>query len=147
MSKVTALYHIVFCTYNRNMTISEVNKESLYRFIWKILKDSNCHLFRIGGIANHVHMLINLSPSISLSDLMRKIKSLSSKWMKDCGEFPYFEKWAHEYFAATLSWEERGKVIEYIKSQPEHHKSMTLDNELDNLLHGEGLTLHPNDFK
>ncbi len=74
MSKVKALYHIVFCTKRRQMTISETHSEDVYRFIWNIIKESRSKLLRIGGIQNHIHLLIDLNPSIALSSLMRDIK-------------------------------------------------------------------------
>lgn len=73
MSKVKALYHIVFCTKRREMTIPLEHIDELYRFIWYEIKDQNCRLIRIGGIQNHLHLLIDLHPSMALSNLMRII--------------------------------------------------------------------------
>lgn len=75
MSKVNALYHIVFCTKSRKMTIPAAYAEDLYRFIWNMLRTKDCHRYRISGIENHIHMLINLNPKIALSSLIRDIKA------------------------------------------------------------------------
>ena len=146
MSKVSAIYHVVFCTYQRKMTIPSEECEHLYRFIWKTVQNKKCKLIRIGGIANHLHLLIWLNPQVALSDLMRQIKSESSKWLLADERFPLFEKWGHEYYAATLGYEDCDSVIEYIKSQPVHHADMEFSNEIRCLCSREGLSLHPDDF-
>ena len=138
MSKVTALYHIVFVTKNREMTISQPNEEKLYRFIWSVIKSSGSSLLRIGGIPNHIHILLNLNPTIALSTLVRDIKSRSSRWMKLSGDFPQFTSWASEYYASTISFEEKTAVIEYIKSQKKHHLGNSLDDEFGELMRGSG---------
>ena len=138
-SKVTALYHIVFVTKNREVTISQLNQEKLYRFIWSEIKSSGSSLLRIGGIPNHVHILLN--PSIALSTLVRDIKSRSSRWMKLSGDFPLFTSWAAEYYASTISFDEKTAVIEYIKSQKEHHLGKSLDEEFGELMRGQDLII------
>ena len=147
MSKVTALYHIVFATKNREMTISQLNQEKLYRFIWSEIKSSGSSLLRIGGIPNHVHILLNLNPSIALSTLVRDIKSRSSRWMKLSGDFPLFTSWAAEYYASTISFDEKTAVIEYIKNQKEHHFGKSLDEEFGELMRGAGFDYTPEDLR
>ena len=145
MSKVTALYHIVFVTKNREITISQLNQEKLYRFIWSEIKSSGSSLLRIGGIPNHVHILLN--PSIALSTLVRDIKSRSSRWMKLSGDFPLFTSWAAEYYASTISFDEKTAVIEYIKNQKEHHLGKSLDEEFGELMRGAGFDYTSEDLR
>ncbi len=133
MSKVKALYHIVFCTKRRQMTISETHSEDVYRFIWNIIKESRSKLLRIGGIQNHIHLLIDLNPSIALSSLMRDIKANSSAWMKGNSCFPYFDGWAKEFYACTVSPEHKDAVIDYINGQKYHHHGIPFDNEIKNM--------------
>ncbi len=147
MSKVAAYYHIVFCTKSREMTIPLDMREHLYRFIWSEIRKLNCSLSRIGGIQNHVHMLINLHPSASLSTLMQNIKSRSSGWMKSDARFPDFRGWAEDYFASSVSPEQKHSVIEYIKNQEQHHLGTGLDDEFCRLYNSAELSLHPNDLR
>lgn len=146
MSKVTSLYHIVFCAKQRRRTIPTGCLEDLYRFIWAETKEMNCSLLRIGGIENHVHMLINLNPKVCLSDFVARIKAKSSGWMRSDGRFVYWDGWAHEYFAATLSNSDKDRVIEYIKTQREHHYSNPLDQEFRSLYSYAGLEYHEKDL-
>ncbi len=147
MSKVTALYHIVFATKGRERTINKANADKLYRYIWSIITRNNCKLLRIGGMEDHLHILLLLHPAIALAALVRDIKSASSGWLVQSPDFPYFTAWASEYFAATLSWEDREKVIDYIKSQREHHLHLSQQEEFRRLVEQTGLIYHDNDFK
>ncbi len=70
------------------MTIFPEHEELLYKYIWGILKTRNCHLYRIGGIENHIHILFDLDPRYALMNVMRDIKRESSKWMKRFRIFP-----------------------------------------------------------
>ncbi len=141
MSKDSNHIHAVINTYHRRMTIDIAHAESLYRFIWSLLRDRDCHLYRIGGIENHVHMLFDLHPRHALMDVMRDIKRESSKWMKSSGLFPAFEGWGKEYFACSRSHEGLDTVIKYIKCQREHHygKGVTFEAEFRAMVEGESM--------
>ena len=146
MSKVKALYHIVFCTKSRCMTIPKTKLEDLYRFIWAEIRERKCKLIRIGGIGNHVHMLIDLNPTVALSELIKAIKAKSSGWLRSNPDFPDFESWASEYYACTLSPDDEPKVIEYIKGQYDHHTRKSFEEELQSLHGFAGLTIHNGDM-
>ena len=81
MSKVTALYHIVFCTRQRRMVIPKEYQKELYMFLYSEITKTKCKVLRIGGIANHVHILLNLHPEVALAKLMQTVKGGSSAWM------------------------------------------------------------------
>lgn len=140
MSKVSALYHIVFCTKKREMSIPEAYFTDLYTIIWSIVKKSGSRLIRIGGISNHLHLLVSLHPSVCLADLVRDIKSISAAWMKDDPRFRSFIGWAREYYAATISNDAVGNVVNYINNQKEHHAAHNLDDEFNRLYRWAGLT-------
>lgn len=141
MSNVNALYHIVFSTNQRRMTITDQYREDLYRFIWNIITERKCKLLRIGGIANHLHILLSLNPTVALSDLVREIKAKSSGWLRKDLRFPDFDGWGKEYFAATIAYNDRFSVIEYIKGQKEHHSVKSFREELISFLEAEGIDM------
>jgi len=146
MSKVTAYYHIVFCTKSREITIPLEHCEHLYRFIWKIVTDLKCNLLRIGGIQNHIHMLVNLHPSVPLAKLMQDVKGRSSTWMKSDCRFINFNGWAAEYYGCTISPEQKHAVIEYIKGQVIHHHGEPVNDELTGMYRYAGLTYDNRDM-
>ncbi len=130
MSKVTALYHIVFCTKQRRMVIPKEYQRELYMFLYSEIARTKCKVLRIGGIANHVHILLNLHPEVALAKLIQTVKGGSSAWMGRDPRFGLFQGWAAGYYGCTVSPHEKDAVIEYIKSQELHHGSCELDKEL-----------------
>lgn len=82
----------------------------------------------------HIHMLVDLHPSIALADFLRDIKTASSIWLKGSDYFPNFNGWADGYSAFTYSYRDKEKLINYIKNQQEHHKKETFEAEYRRLL-------------
>jgi putative transposase len=135
------LYHFVFRTKEGLPTIRQDRVEELYSYITGIIKHKNSHLYRINGIENHLHILTDLHPSVAVADFMRDIKVSSSLWIKNSDFFPSFDGWAEGYGSFTCSYMDLGRLIEYIKSQKEHHKKKTFDEEYRNLLLESGVQI------
>lgn len=142
MSYVTAYYHVVFATSRREPVLTEKYSNELYRIIASIINKKGCEALLVNGVENHIHILLNLSPTVALADLMRDLKSQSSIWAKNSGKFPMFKKWAHEYGAFSLSASHRQAVYEYIAKQKEHHAEMNLDDEFRRLVMKNGLVYY-----
>ncbi|GAB5439883.1 MAG: IS200/IS605 family transposase [Fuerstiella sp.] len=104
--------------------------------------NKGCQL-EIGGIADHVHMLVQLSPAISVSDAIRDIKSNSSKWIRDQSEVPDSFAWQKGYGAFTVSCSNIEVVRDYIKRQPDHHRQKTFEQEYIRLLRAHEITFQP----
>ncbi len=68
------LYHIVFSTKNRERSLTSDKREDLYRYIWGLLKNKKCHLYRINGVDDHLHIATHLHPTIALSTIVKDIK-------------------------------------------------------------------------
>lgn len=134
MSHGQISYHIIFGTKYRKAAIEEASCQELYKYIWGIIKNKNCTLYRINGVEDHIHIFSDLHPSISLSDYIKDIKIASSLWMKESGNFPKFTGWQDKYGAFTCSIKEKDTIINYIKNQKEHHKTETFYDEYRRLL-------------
>ncbi len=147
MSKVTAHYHIVFCTKRREKTIPLSFREDLYRLIWKIITNNKSKLVRIGGVENHVHILLDLNPTIALAPLMRDIKAFSSGWLSKDNRFTAFCGWADGYYASSVSPQSKLSVIEYIKNQEQHHLQKSFDDELKGLYEASGIAYDDRDMR
>jgi len=135
------MYHIVFRTKDSMHTINQLNVDQLYAYIGGTIKKKNCHLYRINGIENHIHILTDLHPSLALADFMRDIKVFSSMWMKESGLFDSFEGWAEGYGSFTCSYRDSDRIIEYIKNQQEHHKKHSFEEEYRSLLAEYGVKI------
>ncbi len=122
-------YHIVFSTKDRFPFINPNLQSRLYEYIGGIIRSENTVLLEIGGIADHVHLLLRSRPTPSLSDQLRIIKSKSSRWVHD--HFPALEKfaWQDGYGAFTVSMSNLGRVSAYIRNQEEHHRTRTFKDE------------------
>lgn len=114
-------YHLVFGTKHRAPVLDKARRDDLYRFVWGILQRRNCHLFRMGGVEDHIHILTSLHPTVALADLVKEIKTASSAWIKGERVFPRFEAWQEGYGAFTVAAEARPDLIEYINGQEAHH--------------------------
>ncbi|MCO5242105.1 MAG: IS200/IS605 family transposase [Chitinophagaceae bacterium] len=134
MSYRQIFYHLIFGTKHRKATIAEENCEQLYKYIWGVVRNKRCKLYRINGAEDHIHILSDLHPSISLANYIKDIKIASNGWMKENGLFPGFEEWQDGYGAFTCSIKEKDTIINYIKNQKEHHKKETFRDEFRRLL-------------
>ena len=135
MSTYTQItYQIVFCTKYRKKVLTSPNRKALFKFIWGVLKNKKCKLYRINGVEDHIHILTHLHPSVSLSDLVKDIKISSSIYIKENNLFPDFKCWQPGYGAFTYGLKDRGRLIEYVKNQEEHHRVKTSKDELKCIL-------------
>ena len=135
------LYHIVFRTKRSERTINPEHRTDLHQYIWGIIKNKNCVLFRINSMEEHIHILSDLHPSVALADYILDIKISSAKWMKQSGFFPHFKGWGIKYCALTYSYHERDTLINYIKNQQEHHKKERFQDEIGRLFKEQGIDL------
>lgn len=124
------LYQIVFSTKQREPVLEKETRPELFKYTWGILNKSNCHLYRINGVEDHLHIVTHLHPSVSLADLVKNIKIASSGFIKDNGIFKNFNGWQDGYGAFTYSVKEKNRLIEYVKNQEEHHKIVSFRDEI-----------------
>ncbi|MDR3367420.1 MAG: IS200/IS605 family transposase [Prevotellaceae bacterium] len=135
------LYHIIFRTKYSEKSIQQECSTDLYKYIWGIIKNKKCVLFRINGMENHIHILSDLHPSVALADYVKDIKVSSAKWMKESGYFPDFKGWGVKYCALTYSYKERDIIIQYIKNQREHHKKENFQDEIKRLFEEHSINM------
>jgi len=132
-------YQIVFGTKYRECTIEEKHCEELYRYISGVIKNNKCHLYRINGMPDHIHIFSDLHPTVSLANYIKDIKVSSNLWMKESGKFPDFIGWQNSYGSFTYSVKEKDRIINYIKNQKEHHKRESSLDEFKRLLIENGI--------
>jgi REP element-mobilizing transposase RayT len=137
------IYHIVYSTYNREWTMVLEDKRRLYAFMNGVLKNKNCHLYRINGMEDHLHILMHIHPTISLASLVKDIKLASIDFIKSEGIFPDFNGWQDGYGAYTVSYRDKDHLINYIKNQEEHHKKEDFLDEYKRLLEEHGIEFDP----
>jgi REP element-mobilizing transposase RayT len=133
------LYQIVFCTRNRKNSLIKENRHELFKYVHGILVKKKCHLYRINGVSDHIHLVTHIHPTISLAVLVKDIKLASTSYIKDQFLFPGFDGWQDGYGAFTYSIDARDNLIEYVKNQEDHHRVKTYREEYVQLLNEHGI--------
>jgi REP element-mobilizing transposase RayT len=128
------LYHVVFSTKNRERLITQEIRNDLYRYMGGIITGENGILIEIGGSPDHIHIFLKLKPIHSLSEMMRKIKGNSSKWVNDQKRLVGRFSWQDGYGAFSVSESQAPNVTRYIKNQEHHHQTLSFKDELIKLL-------------
>lgn len=128
------LIHAVFSTKHREPTISEATAKRLYPYIGGILRAENCSLLAVGGMPDHVHLLMNVHPSKAVAEVLRVVKSRSSGWIHQTFAEHADFAWQAGYGAFSVSQSNREWVMSYIDTQAEHHRTRTFQEEFLELL-------------
>lgn len=124
----------MFSTKNREPLISSDISENLYGYIGGVLKGEQCHLLGIGGMADHIHIACRIKPSFPLSEIVKKMKANSSRWMNERKESVGQFFWQGGYGAFSVSESQIPRVLNYIGNQREHHRTFSFQEEYTNLL-------------
>ena len=130
---------IVFAVKGRMNLINKNIEEELYKYITGIVNNRDHKLLQINGDRDHIHVLINLRPKQSISDLVRDIKSNSSKFINEKKWFTGKFHWQSGFGAFSYSESQISSVIKYISEQKEHHKRKTFKDEYVELLKQFGI--------
>ena len=121
-------YHLIFSTKNRRPFIDESWRGRLHSFMGGAVRSLGGTPEVVGGMADHVHLLIGLRANHTLADVLRDIKSASSHWVHDAVGVRGFA-WQDGYGAFTVSSSLIEKVRSYIAHQEEHHRKKTFQEE------------------
>ena len=128
-SLVKNYMHIVFSTRHRQPQILPSIESDLHSYLGGICNNLECHPVKIGGYTDHIHILCLLSKHLTLVDLLGKIKSHSSRWMKTKDERLKDFYWQDGYGAFSVNPTEVDVVKAYIERQHEHHQQKTFQDE------------------
>ncbi len=123
------LIHLVFSTKNRIRLITPEIENELYPYTATIFRSLNCPSLTIGGTENHIHILFRFERTITVSKVVEKIKTGSSKWIKTKGfQFSKFA-WQNGYGAFSIGASNISALKAYIANQKEHHRHKSFKEE------------------
>jgi REP element-mobilizing transposase RayT len=125
--------HFVFSTKHRLAQISNELQPRLFEYIGGILRNHGCALISAGGVADHVHLLVSMSRTMAVAEVVRIVKTNSSAWMHDEIRTREFQ-WQERYGAFGVSYSAIDSVKEYIASQAAHHRVRTFQDEFREFL-------------
>ncbi|PYK14474.1 MAG: IS200/IS605 family transposase [Verrucomicrobia bacterium] len=122
-------YHVVCSTKNREPFLGEAIRDRLFAYLGGIARENKMTALEIGGVADHVHLLLSIPASLALSKAVQLLKGGSSHWLKET--FPNVNDfaWQDGYAVFTVSQSQLDDVRAYIRSQPEHHRTKTFVEE------------------
>jgi putative transposase len=133
------LVHIIFSTKDRSPLIDAELKPKLHAYTGGIIREVNGKAYAINGVADHIHVLASLPPTIALADAMRTIKTNSSRWVHEQGKAKSHFAWQTGYGAFSVSKSNVSEVMNYIAGQEEHHRKMTFQQEFLIFLEKHGI--------
>ncbi len=129
MSFTRFIYHLVFTTKDRQNTISIEGEKVLYKILYDIMKQEGAYVHRIGGMPDHIHILVDIPANTSPAKFVQKLKQESSYLAKQAPELPQWNGWAEGYGGFTYSINDVDTVKQYIINQKEHHKRISFIDE------------------
>jgi putative transposase len=137
-SLALVLVHIIFSTRNRIAFLQGQDLRSeVHAYLTATLRALDCEPLLVGGVADHVHLLTGLSRTTSLAELIKNLKTSSTRIVKNKGH-PLFS-WQSGYGAFSVSESARASVISYIADQEIHHRKMTFQDEFRTFLKRHGV--------
>ncbi|MCF8219480.1 MAG: IS200/IS605 family transposase [Bacteroidales bacterium] len=126
--------HVIFAVYRKENIIPKAYRNELFKYISGILNNNKQYSLAVNGYKDHVHLFFELHPTINLSDIVRIVKTNSSKWINQKGFMKGKFEWQNGYGAFSYSRSQRDNVIKYITNQEDHHKKKSFKDEYFELL-------------
>ena len=129
------LIHIIFSTKNREPWLTESLRPRVFAYLATLGRDQGCEVYRVGGVADHVHLAVELGRTITVADLVKTVKSLSSAWIKREGDRHAGFFWQTGYGAFSVGSSQLQTLTDYIDHQEEHHRTRSFQEEYREFLH------------
>ena len=122
-------YHIVFSTKRRVDLISREIEERVWAYLGGIARQHGLIAVIVGGIENHIHVLVLAKPKFAPSQIVQWLKGESSRWIHETFEGMRSFEWQDGYGIFSVSKSSVPDVVEYIKNQREHHAKQSFEDE------------------
>ena len=133
------LIHLIFSTKNRIPAITQDIINDLHAYLSQVARKHDCECYRAGGVADHVHLAIRISRTLSVSQLVKELKSTSSKWMKTKSPKLSTFAWQRGYGSFSLSPKDLEALVSYIQEQEQHHQKKSFQEEYREFLKKYGV--------
>jgi REP-associated tyrosine transposase len=126
-TKVDVFVHVVWATWDRLPLLAPERKRQAYQAIGAKCLELQAELIALGGVEDHIHMLVRLPATLSIADLVKHVKGVSGHLLAVQAEADQeFFRWQGAYGAFSVSPRHVRQVSEYIAHQREHHAASTL---------------------
>jgi REP element-mobilizing transposase RayT len=135
----SSLHHCIFATQNREPLLSPEIRQRLHPYLGGIARENGMKLVAVGGVADHVHLLLSLPATMPLSKAMQLLKGNSSKWIHETFRKLRSFAWQEGYGAFSISVSGVDRTRAYIRDQEEHHRTRTYREEVIMFLQRHGM--------
>jgi REP element-mobilizing transposase RayT len=133
--------HCVFSTHERRPQLTPAIQKRLWPYLGGIARENDMKALAIGGVADHVHLLLSLPATLSISKAIQLLKGNSSKWLRET--FPELRAqgfaWQEGFGAFSISISGVKETVHYIEGQEEHHRKKSFREELETFLKKHGV--------
>ena len=124
------IVHVVFSTKDRTPILNAPIRTTLHAYLATVARNAGCECFRVGGVADHVHLAVCLSRITTTAKLVEELKTSSSKWLKTQSTALAAFAWQRGYAAFSVGPSDRAALRDYIDTQEKHHHKQTFEDEL-----------------
>lgn len=132
-SLVQIYVHLVFSTKDRRPFLQDKTfRARLHGYLVGACSGQGCPSLQVGGVEDHVHLLVRLGKTVDVATLIRELKRDSSKWVKSESAIEDFH-WQSGYGAFSISPSHVDAALDYIRTQEEHHRKETFQDEFRRL--------------
>ncbi len=133
------LIHLIWSTKDRHPWLEPGIREKTHAFLAGAVRQCDCEAYRVGGVADHVHLAVRLSRTLSVADLVKGIKTASSKWVKTQDAVHDDFAWQQGYGVFSVGMSQEEALLHYIDTQDEHHRTRTFQDEYRDFLQKYGI--------
>lgn len=133
------LVHVIFTTKDRKPVLNASVSPALYAYLATVARNAKCECYRVGGIADHVHLAVPMSRTANVAELVEELKSSSSKWLKTQSSALSKFAWQKGYGALSVGPTDLDALVGYIDAQEMHHRKHTFQEEFRAFLKKYGI--------
>ena len=123
------IVHVVFSTKERRPFFDLDTRPKLHAYLASVARNAGCEAFRVGGVADHVHLAIRMSRTITIAELIETLKTSSSKWVKTQSDSLSSFAWQRGYGCFSVGPSDLDSLIKYIDEQETHHAHRSFQDE------------------
>ena len=130
-SKVFLFIHVITCVKNKESLLTKPVRTVLFAHIKKHAVENGVNVLSVNGTDDHMHVVLQMMPTQNLAQIMTSIRTESAAWINESNFIKTQFGWEEGFAALSVSPSGIKQVLEYLEKQEEHHKTKTLDSELE----------------
>jgi REP element-mobilizing transposase RayT len=138
-SLALVIVHVIFSTKDRRLVLDLPVRHDLHAYLATTARNAGCECYCVGGVADHVHLAVRLSRTLTVAKLVEELKTSTSRWLKTQSPKLAGFAWQGGYGAFSVGPSDLPALRQYIEGQEEHHKKHSFQDEFRALLKKYGV--------